>query len=233
MLELNTAVILPKGADIYEFAVQITGEIMERFEKPLLKKITEAEFSFSPPSERAEILNIALRHASVKNGDALDNIHYERRKALIREQAEEYLRENNYIIINGFVNFRLEDYKNELKNLCHDAAEELYAMREYDEFLNMLSFFISVQSPKENLVHIVKKDGILRILNKRHKDITNHYCEEAIFSGEDFGAEDIVLSALITIAPRKIMIHDKKENERIYDTIASVFPDVEFTESVK
>lgn len=228
-MELNTAVNLPQGTDVYEFAVQITGEIMSHYEKPLLKKITESEFYYSPPSERAEILSLALKHASGESTDALDTIHYERRKALIREQALDYLRENNYIIINGFVNFRLEDYKNELKNLCHDAAEELYAMREYDEFLNMLSFFISVQAPKEALVHIVKKDGLLRILNKRHKDITDHYCEEAIFSDEDFGAEDIVLSALITIAPRKIMIHDKKENERIYDTITSVFPDVEFT----
>ena len=228
MLELNTAVNLPKDTDVYEFAVQISGEIMERFEKPLLKKITESEFCYSPPSERAEILSLALKHASAESTDTMDAIHYERRKALIREQAEEYLRENNFIIINGFVNFRLDDYKNELKNLCHDAAEELYALREYDEFLNMLSFFISVQSPKEVLVHIVKKGGSLRILNKRHKDITNHYCEEAIFADEDFGAEDIVLSALITIAPRKILIHDKKENERIYETITSVFPDVEF-----
>ncbi len=228
-MELNTAVNLPKGSDVYEFAMQITGEIMSRYEKPLLRKITESEFYYSPPSERAEILGIALKHASGEGPNAMDAIHYERRKALIREQAEEYLKENNYIIINGFVNFRLEDYKNELKNLCHDAAEELYAMREYDEFLNMLSFFISVQSPKETLVHIVKKDGVLRILNKRHKDITGHYCEEAIFTCEDFGAEDILLSALITISPRKIVIHDLKENERIYDTIASVFPDVEFT----
>ena len=195
MLELNTAVNLPQGTDVYEFAVQITGEIMSRFEKPLLKKITEREFYYSPPSERAEILSLALKHASGESMDAMDTIHYERRKALIREQAEDFLRENNYIIINGFVNFRLEDYKNELKNLCHDAAEELYAMREYDEFLNMLSFFISVQSPKD----------------------------------EGFSTEDIVLSALITISPRKIIIHDKKENERIYDTITSVFPDVEFT----
>lgn len=228
-MELNTAVNLPQGTDVYEFAVQITGEIMSRFEKPLLKKITESEFYYSPPSERAEILSLALKHASAESTDAMDTIHYERRKALIREQALDYLRENNYIIINGFVNFRLEDYKNELKNLCHDAAEELYAMREYDEFLNMLSFFISVQSPKETLVHIIKKDGILRIHNKKHKDITDHYCEEAIFEDEGFSTEDIVLSALITISPRKIIIHDKRENERIYDTITSVFPDVEFT----
>ena len=202
---------------------------MTHFEKPLLKKITESEFAYSPPGERAEILGIALKHASRESSDIMATVHCERRQALIHEQALDYLKENKFIIINGFVNFRLEDYKNELKNLCHDAAEELYAIREYDDFLNMLSFFISVQSPKENLVHITKKGGSFVILNKRHKDITNHYCEEAIFADENFSSEDIMLSALVTIAPRKILIHDKKENERIYDTITAVFPDVEFT----
>ena len=227
-MELNTAVNLPQGVDVCEFALQVTGEIMSHYEKPLLKKITESEFFYSPPSERAEIFSIALRHASGKSDDAMDTIHYERRKGLIREQAEEYLRENNYIIINGFVNFRLEDYKNELKNLCHDAAEELYAMREYDEFLSMLSFFISVQSPKEAVVHIVKRGGTLRLLNKRLRDITDKYSEEALFEDESFSTEDVVLSALITIAPRKIVIHDVRDAMRIYETIISVFPDVEF-----
>ena len=227
-MELNTAVNLPADTDIYDFAVQITGEIMNNYEKPLLKKITENEFPYAPQGEKAEIFNLALKHASAQSPDAMDTIHYERRKALIEEKALDYLKENSFIIINGFVNFRLEEYKNELRNLCHDAAEELYAMREYDEFMNMLRFFVSVQAPKEQVVHLIKTKGIMRIHNKRHRDITDIYCEESIFSEEGFTEEDIILSTLITIAPRKIIIHDKCENERIYDTIANVFTDVEF-----
>ena len=162
-MNLNTAVNLPKDKDIYEFAVQITGEIMNRCEKPLIKKITEYEFPYVSPSEKAEIYNLALKHASAESSDVMDIIHYERRKALIEEKTLSYLKDNSFIIINGFVNFRLEEYKNELRTLCHDAAEELYAMREYDEFMNMLRFFVSVQSPKEQLVHIVKENSVLHI----------------------------------------------------------------------
>ena len=223
-MELNTAVNLPADTDIYDFAVQISGEIMSHYEKPLLKKITENEFPYAPQGEKAEIFNLALKHASAQSPDAMDTIHYERRKALIEEQALDYLKENSFIIINGFVNFRLEEYKNELRNLCHDAAEELYAMREYDEFMNMLRFFVSVQAPKEQVVHLIKTKGVMRIHNKRHRDITDVYCEESIFSEEGFTEEDIILSTLITIAPRKIIIHDKRENERIYDNIAHVLP---------
>lgn len=229
-MELNTAVNLPADADIYKFAAEITDEVMNRYEKALIKKITEFEFSSSPINERSEIFNLALKHAKAESADVLDEIHYERRRALIEEKAIDYLKENNSIIINGFVNFRLEEYKDELRNLCHNAADELSSLREYDEFLNMLRFFVSVQSPKETTVHLVKSGGTIKILNKRHRDITRAYCEESLFDEEGFTREDIVLSSLITISPRKIIVHDVAGSERIYDTISNVFPDVEFTE---
>lgn len=229
-MELNTALNLPENTDIYEFATQITEEIMAHYEKPLLKKIAESEFPHSSPVERMEIVSLAISHADGNSLDVMDAIHYERRRALIEEKALDFLKENGSIIINGFVNFRLGEYKDELRNLCHDAAEEIYAMREYDEFMNMLRFFVSVQAPKENTVYIKNSGGVLKIYNKRHRDITDFYCEESVFSDEGFTREDIILSALITIAPRKIVIHGKRESERIYDTISNVFSNVEFTE---
>lgn len=227
-MNLNSAVTLPSGIQLDDFAGQISCEIMDKCEKQLIYRITENEFPYAPIDEKREIYNIALKNASPEKDNPLNTMHYNRRKALIKESAAEYLKENNYIIINGFVNFRLEEYKNELRKLCHNAAEEFSAMREYDEFLNMLSFFVSVQMPKESLVHIVKKNGILRILNKHKKDITDVYANEFAFSPEDFTHEDIALSALITISPKNIIIHDQKENDKIYETIASVFPCVEF-----
>ena len=228
-MDYNTALTLPKDCDIREFAGQITSEILDKCERNLLYRITKNEFPYTPEGDRNEIFNIALKHASGQSDDVMDTIHYNRRKALIEERAIDYLRENNCIILNGFINFRLEEYKNELRGLCHDAADEMYALREYDEFINMLRFFVSVQSPKENTVHVLKKNGVLRIENKWHRDITKFYAEEFAFSGEDFTPEDIALSALISISPRKIVVHDNKENDKIYETLLSVFPNVEFT----
>lgn len=227
-MNLNSAVSLPSGAQLDEFAGQISCEIMDKCEKRLIYKITENEFPYAPSSDKREIYNIALKNASPENDDILGVMHYNRRKALIKESALNYLKENNYMIISGFVNFRLDEYKNELRKLCHNAADEFSAMREYDEFLNMLRFFVSVQMPKEPLVHVIKKNDTVRILNKYKKDITDVYSNEFAFSAEDFTHEDIALSALITISPKAVIIHDKKENDKIYETIAAVFPNVEF-----
>ena len=227
-MDFNTAVKMPSNIRIEDFAGQISNEILAKVEAPLLYKITDREFPFMPQSEKQEIYNIALKNSHPCEDDLMGKMLYNRRKALIEESALDYLKENSYIILSGFVNFRLEEYKNELKKLCHNAAEEFSALREYDEFLNMLKFFVSVQSPKEKSVHIIKKGDSLRIFNKWHKDITDYYAEEFAFTTEEFTGDDIMLSALITIAPRKIIVHDKRENDKIYDTLASVFSEVEF-----
>ena len=227
-MDFNTAVTPPSNIPLEEFAGEITGEILDKCEKRLIYKITESEFPYAPQSEKQSIYNIALKNANPTDEDLLGKMHYQRRKALIKECAVNYLKENNFIILSGFVNFRLEEYKNELRKLCHDAADEFSAKREYDDFLNMLKFFVSVQMPKESLVHIVKRNGELRILNKFKKDITDIYANEFAFSEENFTHEDIALSALISISPKSVVIHDKRENDKIYDTIVSVFPNVEF-----
>ena len=227
-MDLNTAVTLPPDTDIEEFAGRITGEILDKCEKRLIYKITENEFPYIPDCDKRQIYSIALKNASPQSDDIIKTMHYNRRKALIEESTTEYLKSNKFIIINGFVNFRLEEYKNELRKLCYSAAEEFSALKEYDEFLDMLRFFVSVQMPKESLVYIVKRNGTLRILNKHKKDITDRYSDEFAFSSEDFTHEDIALSALISISPRSVIICDKKENDKLYETIASVFSNVEF-----
>ena len=170
-MDLNIAVTLPPGMHIREFANEITGEILDKCEKQLIYKITENEFPYIPASDKRQIFRIALKNASPESDNILNTMHYNRRKALIEESTLEYLKNNRCMIISGFVNFRLEEYKNELRKLCLNAAEEFSALKEYDDFLNMLRFFVSVQMPKEPLVHIVKKNGVLRILNKHKKDI--------------------------------------------------------------
>ncbi len=227
-MDLNTAVTPPAGTRLEEFAKEISGEILDKCEKGLIYKITESEFPYISPSDKHAISVIAIKNASPDPDNALNTMHYKRRKALVTESTLDYLKENKFLIINGFVNFRLEEYKNELRKLCRNAAEEFSARREYDEFLSMLRFFVSVQMPKENIVHVVRRNGNLRILNKFKKDITDSYAKEFAFADEEFTSEDIALSALITISPRKIIVHDKKENDKLYETVASVFPDVEF-----
>lgn len=227
-MDFKTAVILTPDMQTDELAREISAEIMEKYEPQLLKVITQREYSFAPQTDRVRIYDIALENSQPGGERIMNAIHYNRRKAIIEECAENYLKENDVFILDGFINFRLEEYKKELRDIVYSAGEEYVAIREYEEFLDMLRFFVSVQSPREDTVHIVKNGGRLCVLNKRKKDITAVYANEFSETEEELTNEDIVLSALISIAPLHIVIHDDSDSDKIYETIKEIFSDVSF-----
>ncbi len=226
-MDLNAVVTLSPNQSINDLAEQISSEIMDKYEKNFLYHITEEEYSLSSPEGRREILDIALKNASPLQNEVRNIIHYNRRKTLIEESTMRYLRENGSINLHGFMNFRIGDYKDELYDICINAGEEYAANKEYDEFLDMLKFFISVETPHEEVVHIIKNKNDFSIYNRLKRDITDMYGGD-LPREEDFTPEDILLSTLIAIVPEKIVIHDKKENHQIYETIEAIFNDVIF-----
>jgi len=226
---IKTAVTVPENADIDKFAKEVSIRVIDEYEDILLKRLTEAEFGFLAADEKKKIYLRAKENAKVKNGEILTTIHYNRRRMLIEVALIDFFKEERNLNIEGFVNFRLESYKDELKEIISSAAEEIKAESECEEFLEMIRLFISVQYPKEETVHIVKRKNGLRILNQRKKDITGVYTEEH-HANEKFAGEDIILSSLIEIAPEKIVIHDEEQSEKIYSTIKKIFPEVFFRE---
>ena len=228
-MEYGKTVSLPEDVSVDDFAKELSGDIIDKYEKTLLSNMIDSELSFAPREHRMEILEKALREAKPNGDEVLSLIHYNRRKAIIEEDIKEYFKYNNTMNTEGFVRFRLFDYKNELRGIYLAAAEEFASEKEYEEFIEMLRFFVSVQSPKEDTVHLTKKDGELCVQNRHRRDITYKYAEEFTQTDENLTGDDIALSALIAIAPQKITIHDKREADPLYDTIYSIFDDVVFT----
>ncbi|MBR1969769.1 MAG: putative sporulation protein YtxC [Clostridia bacterium] len=228
-MNFSAEVVLPENININSFSKEVSTEIIKRFENSIIYKILEKDFPLIPIEDKKEIYSMAVKKATESSDDIISKIHFNRRLALIEQEVKKYFLENDHMVIEGFVNFRLKDYKDELRELCLSAAEELSSLREYDEFIDMLKFFVSVQSPKEELVNIVKKNSRMRILNRRRKDITDLYFDDLVKSEEPLTDEDIILSELISIAPEKIVIHDSSEKEKIYETISKIFENVVYT----
>ena len=224
------AVTVPDNTDVNEFSKEISSVIIDEYENILLKKIADTDFAYLSAEEREKIYLRAKENAKTKNGEILSTIHYNRRRMLIEESLRKFFSEQKSMNLEGFVNFRLDCYKEELREMVVSASEEIQAELEYEEFLDMLRFFVSVQYPKERTVHIVKKKDGLHVLNQRKKDITKAYLSDPC-NNEKLTNGDVILSALIGIAPEKIIVHDSEENEIIYSTIKKIFPNVLFREN--
>jgi putative sporulation protein YtxC len=161
----------------------------------------------------------------------LNNLHEEGdiEKTLSRHnriftEVGHYLESNPQMDLEGFFRFRLKDYFQELIDSVEKAINNLQMEKEYLEFLRLLRYFVDVQEPKIDEVHVLfQNPQEFYILDESFQPIKPGQLEGIMAQlDQDIEYEDWVLSALITIAPRKIILHIISPVD-VVDTIISVF----------
>jgi len=158
------------------------------------------------------------------------NLGYDERKwaAYIHGRLTEFFSEGRILSMEGFIRFRLKDYIEELKYIIDGSVDELLIDREYNEFIKLLRYFVEIQEPKVEEVHVLLEgDKKYTLLDSGFREINNDMLEDLAreISDNDISYDDLLISSLITIAPNKIVIHDsnKIKNTELLKTIENVF----------
>jgi len=140
----------------------------------------------------------------------------------------EYINVNDRMELEGFMNFRAETYKKELKKVVAAIVNEYVLEQEQKGFILLLKKYIESKKPVYPTINlIIKKDGAIAFLDEKGCDISKECLEEnystvmdSTFLSIDFPGgtmgildyyEDLIISALIKCAPRKVVIHMCKE----------------------
>ncbi|MPQ42638.1 putative sporulation protein YtxC [Clostridium tarantellae] len=196
--------------------------------KEMLEYLTENYF-FLRHDEMIEIdkkINkILLNKEKVKNET---NIYCLNRINNIIESIKEFIIENNFINITGFITFRMKFLVQNIENIIDKIIEEYMVEKEYNEFIKLLKYFVDIQECKINEINlIVQGDGAYELKDDGGKDIFKVFLTELSSNPDSTGInmEDIIISGLITNAPKKIKIFNEKEclNKEFLQTIKSVF----------
>lgn len=180
---------------------------VEAFLKNYLRRnplLTEQEAA----SGAAKALSVAM---SIKEGCDV-----------IKEKLIEYFNSGSrYIIIEGFLQFRMQELKKDLTALADLCADELIAKREYEEFISLLRSFVDIQKPSDHEVHLfVEANGEHQLLDSEGHDMLT---PEELAS--DITVDDLILSSLVSAAPCKIYLYNEQNssNPQLLDTIKSIF----------
>ncbi|HLV08789.1 MAG TPA: putative sporulation protein YtxC, partial [Halanaerobiales bacterium] len=142
------------------------------------------------------------------------------RKEGVIEHILNYLNKYQDLNLEGFVRFRLKDYLDDLKYAVERAVDEYIIEKEYNEFIDLLKYFVELQEPRIELVHVIKQEnGSFEIMDKSGNRISNEYLEGYLSEmfEEQVEYEDLLISALINVAPLRIILHLSAE-----DTISTV-----------
>ena len=114
--------------------------ILKNYENPLLLFV---------PGRKENVLTKAKILETVSNCEEDNYLLYRlNRKSKILHKVLDYLSQNNCINIDGFINFRLQDYIEDLNKVIEQAVDELLLEKEYQEFIMLLKYFVDIQEPR-------------------------------------------------------------------------------------
>ncbi len=184
---------------IYHFIVTYMSDF-------LLESLIKRYYSYFNQSEREIILHLTLHKISEQNSRK----KISEAKSHIIERLQEYFQENSYINLEGFVHFRLKKYLADLKYCVESTIDEFLMEQEYQEFLKLLKYFVTLQEPKIDQVHItVDHEGNFQVRDSELQLIEHNFQEDSGFSFFNTRGqkEDFVISFLVNFAPRKIVVH--------------------------
>ncbi len=131
----------------------------------------------------------------------------------ILERIKDCLEENSEINIKGFITFRMKEIGEDIEEIVDKIVEEYMVEKEYKEFVKLLKYFVEIQESKIDIVNIyVMEDEKYLLVDGEGNDIFEEFIKELANNEIDTEAkiEDIIISGLITNAPREVIIHMKQ-----------------------
>lgn len=186
-------------------AAVLSGWIVERSEPERLQRLIRMRYEYLTPAERARVLEHARRQlapAARREGVG--------RRQRILQRLNEYLERSDTLVIDGFCTFRLKEQQEELAEVVERAADGVLLEREYEEFVLLLRHVVETHpAPAEELHCRFEAPGGLRLEDAGGRDVGRPCLADlaAEAAAHGVGAEDLLVSALITLAPRRLWLH--------------------------
>jgi putative sporulation protein YtxC len=205
-----------------QLAEKLTHYIVAEQALPYLKYLLLHNYFYFPQDERKIILTLAEQKYSDNPGKNQGSLIYTE----ILHCLQEFLQRSDYINLHGLIIFRLRLWLKLLQQTVDKAVDDFLLEKEYQEFIKLLKYFVSLQQPKIDEIHVtVDAEGNFCLLDLQQqaldweRDIDWDSCEGSS------DKEDQLVSILITAAPKQIILHRDVYTHypRAADTLEHVF----------
>lgn len=200
----------------------MTKCIITFYERKITKNIIHYNYFYFNDVEKQQILDNCM---DLFNLDA--NIYNEKYNK-IYNALDMYFKEHHSIVLNGFVNFRLKDYKEILDYNTDICVSNFLIEREYYEFINILHLYVNSKECQFDNVHLVyvNKESILLDDDRNIVSTEDNIFNAKYLSDISFSSNDYCLNTLLNILPKKLTIHlvNNYEDEFI-TTLKLIFED--------
>ena len=178
--------------------------VIDYFEPNIIKNILNANYFYFENAELNKILELCEENLCED-----DEFSFQNRQLALFDIFYEYISSNNTIILTGFINFRLADYRKILEELVDFSVNEFIIKREYLEFISLLRLYVNSQPSSNIKVHAISFNDEIILLDENmnqipidKKNLNAKYLSDVSFSNNDY-----ILNTLLNLLPQKIHLH--------------------------
>lgn len=209
-----------------ELSSIITDCIIDNYEDLIIHKLLLLNYFYFDDNDLDIIEQNCLdilcnKYANISSiqNDVIDRKHY------LWTSVLKYISSNKSILLDGFVTFRTSDYINCIESIVDFSVNKFVINREYTEFINMLKIYVSSKNSEINLVHLVyvNEESILLDADKKIISLTKNNLNTCFLSDISFSSNDYALNSLLSLLPKKIIIHLISPEDEFINTIQFIF----------
>lgn len=198
--------------------------IVDEYEKLLVVRLIDDNYAYLSTMDREILKRKAMSKLAGRDG-ATSIGHSGQRKSRVWAKLAEYLEREDEIVLEGFITFRLKEYLEDLFDTVEETVEDYLTEREYREFLKLLRHFMSRQKESTYQVNIVRDGVRYQVLDEKLKPVSGEVGRflDRPPRGIDLGVDDLIVSAVVTLAPELVVWHGKVDGSPCYDLIHDLF----------
>ncbi|MBR2704134.1 MAG: hypothetical protein IKE91_01555 [Clostridia bacterium] len=193
--------------------------IINNYEQKIIKSQLVLDFFYFSAIEQEEIFNILkykLQEEMIRNKKII----------ILNKTINSHIINDKKIYVDGFINFRIFDYKNYLNTILETEIHEFIIQKEYIQYVDLLRDYIKEKNNNnENhaeLIHLFYSNSEKTILDKNYNVITTTY-EKKYLSDISFSENDFILNSILSLMPKEIILHTNNKDDNFIIFLQKIF----------
>lgn len=203
----------------------IAEYIIAEREAAIVRHLISKEYDFTNTEDQEMIAKSCLHLLSLEEeGVEARN----RRIGQLGLHIRTFLEEHQELNIDGFIAFRMKEYKDLIRETIDYVVDEYLLDKQYEEFIGLLKYFVHFQESQIEVVHLMHTEGSeFTIFDDHMLPLEASVVEGVVarIADHELELEDVIVSSLISLSPGRIVIHTREPEVQIISTIRQIFGD--------
>lgn len=194
----------------------LLDSIIKFYQEKIFRRIINVNYFYFDDFERNIIFENCIEFFKQEKSEITEKLF---------DEIKKYIEDNRNIVLEGIVNFRVNEYVRNLDNIVDMAVNKYIIEKEYKEFINLLKIYVNSSSAKTDIMHLIYINGESILLDKEKNivHLENNINNAGYLSDISFSSNDIALNTLLNLLPKKLKIHVINKEDEFINTLKLIF----------